>query len=109
MIALNMPLEANMKSYLRKLFDCTQTKEAKVFGAWVLIPWMLGMASKGMWDLAWATNALVQGMSFWQSFPYVAACAVVFALTGCGKMVSIQLRREHKLFYRTDLVAQGTR
>lgn len=91
------PMEADLKP-LRKLFDYTQTKQAKVFGAWALIPGMLAMASKGMWDLALATNELVHNMTFWESFPYVTACAVVFAVTGCCKRVSTQLRREHKLF-----------
>ncbi|BBP70822.1 hypothetical protein PHLH6_28260 [Pseudomonas sp. Seg1] len=33
-----------------------------------------------------------------QRAPYVASVAVVFAQTGCAKMISIQLRREHKPF-----------
>ncbi|MFG0459346.1 hypothetical protein ACF8GG_08280 [Pseudomonas sp. yb_1] len=83
---------------LRKLYECTQSPQAKVIGAWLLIPGALSMAIKGMWDLAWATIEVTQGMTLWESFPYVASCAVVFALTGCAKMISMQLRREHKLF-----------
>lgn len=80
---------------LRELVSYTQTKQAKVFGAWVLIPGCLAMASKEMWNLAVATLELIDGLSFWESFPSVAACASVFAITGCFKMVSIQLYREH--------------
>jgi hypothetical protein len=80
------------------LFDCIQTKRAKAIGAWVLIPGTLAMASKGMWALAWATNELVHTMTFWESFPYVVACAVVFLVTGRSKMLLKQLQREHKLF-----------
>ena len=55
------------------------------------------MASKSLWELVAATREVIQGMTFFESFPYVAACATLFAITGCFKMVSIQLRREHPL------------
>lgn len=83
---------------LRTLFSCTQTKQAKVLGAWVLIPGCLAMANKELWTLAVMTNELVHSMTFWQSFPYIAACATVFATAGCFKMVATQIRREHPLF-----------
>ncbi len=37
MLTFNMPLEADVKSFLQKLYDCTQTECAKLIGAWVLI------------------------------------------------------------------------
>lgn len=55
------------------------------------------MASKEIWKLAVATSEVIQGMTFLESFPYTAACTTVFATTGCFKMVSIQLCREHPL------------
>lgn len=82
---------------LRELFKYTQSKQAKVLGAWVIIPWCIAMASRDMWKLAVATNEVIRGMKFLESFPYIAACATIFAITGCFKMVSIQLRREHPL------------
>lgn len=82
---------------LRELFKYTQSRQAKVLGAWVLIPGCVAMASRSLWELAAATSEVIQGMEFFESFPYVAACATLFAITGCFKMVSIQLRREHPL------------
>jgi hypothetical protein len=98
MIALNMPPEANMKSYLRKLFDCTQTKGAKVFGAWVLIPGILVKANEGALDLIRVTYNLVQSTTFWESFAYVATCAAVIMVTGCFKTEVAKMRKEHKPF-----------
>ncbi|MDD1979637.1 MULTISPECIES: phage holin, lambda family [Pseudomonas] len=37
---------------LRELFSYTQTQQAKVLGAWVIIPGCLAMAGKEMWNLA---------------------------------------------------------
>lgn len=91
---------------LRELFKYTQSKQAKVIGAWVIIPWCIAMASKDMWKLAVATSEVIQGMTFLESFPYVVACATVFAVTGCFKIISIQLRRKHplpKLLSRSEL------
>ncbi len=59
--------------------------------------WDFGDGSKEMWELAVITNELVSDLTFWAFLPYVAACATVFAVTGCFKMVSIQLRREYPL------------
>ncbi|MNM42306.1 hypothetical protein D3C81_531390 [compost metagenome] len=83
---------------LRTLFSYTQSKQAKVIAAWLLIPGALLMASREMWSLVAITNELVHSMTFLRSFPYVAACAVVFAVTGCCKKVGAQLRQDHKLF-----------
>ncbi|AQW68228.1 hypothetical protein B2J77_08385 [Pseudomonas parafulva] len=82
---------------LCELFRYTQTQQAKVFGAWVLIPGCLAMAGKEMWKLAGATHELIHGMTFWESFPYVAVCATVFVVTGCFKQVTNQLRRRHPI------------
>ncbi len=89
--------DGNKVKILSEQFKHTQSKQAKVLGAWVLIPGCIAMASKEMWILAVATSEVIQGMTFFESFPYIAACATVFAMTGCFKMVSIQLRREHPL------------
>lgn len=96
LMTFKAPMEAKVK-ILRELFSYTQTQQAKVLGAWVIIPGCLAMAGKEMWSLAVATQELIHGMSFWESFPYVASCATVFAITGCFKMVVIRLRREYPL------------
>ncbi|MBK5009451.1 hypothetical protein IAE33_001311 [Pseudomonas sp. S60] len=82
---------------LLELVRYTQTQHAKVLGAWVLIPGCLAMAGKGMRKLAGATQELILGMTLWESFPYVAACATVFVVTGCFKQVASQLRRKHPI------------
>ena len=83
---------------LRQLFSYTQTKQAKVLGAWVILPCLLALVSREMWSLAVITNELVRQMTFWESLPYVAACATVFAVTVCAKQVVSRLRKEHPLF-----------
>lgn len=82
----------------RKLFDFTQSNPVQVLGAWVIIPAILSMASDGAWDLIWATDAVVHGMSFWESFPYVTVSALMAILTGCGKVMAARLRRQYKPF-----------
>jgi hypothetical protein len=92
------PLEANMKPFLRKLFGCTQTESAKVIGAWVLIPFTLAMANRGMKNLALVTYEIFQTRSFWHSFPYVVAFAAMLCAAGCFRVESVKLKRKHKLF-----------
>lgn len=86
-----------MKS-LRKLFSYTQSKQAKAIACIVLIPIPLMMARQHMWHLAYITYELVQTMTYWQSLPYVSACAVVFAVTGCFKNALRNARVEPKGF-----------
>lgn len=83
---------------LRQLFSYTQTKQAKVLGAWVILPCLLVLTSREMWSLALITHELVRQMTFWETFPYVTACATVFAVTGCARQVVSRLRKEHPLF-----------
>lgn len=43
--------------------------ERRVSIGWAIIPSCLAMASKEMWNFAVATQELILGMSFWESFP----------------------------------------
>ncbi|WP_095064593.1 hypothetical protein [Pseudomonas sp. Irchel s3f19] len=87
-----------MKSLLQKLFDCTQTELAKAIGAWVVIPFALAMANRGMEDLALVTYEIVQAKSCWQSFPYVVAFAAMLCALGCFRIQTAKMKRKHKLF-----------
>ncbi|MNH30475.1 hypothetical protein D3C79_907710 [compost metagenome] len=93
-----MPLEADVKSFLQKLYDCTQTERAKVIGAWVLIPFTLAMANRGIKDLAVETYRIVQSSTFWESFPFVVALAAMLCAAGCFSVQCAELKRKHKRF-----------
>ncbi|MFA7894822.1 hypothetical protein [Pseudomonas putida] len=87
-----------MKPLLRKLLDCTQTELAKAIGAWMIIPFTLAMANRGMKSLALVTYDIFQTRSFWHAFPYVVAFAAMLCAAGCFRMESVTLKRKHKLF-----------
>jgi len=98
MTTFNMPLEADVKSFLQKIYDCTQTERAKVIGAWVLIPFTLMMANRGIKDLGLETYRIVQSSTFWESFPFVVAFAAMLCAAGCFRVRCAELKRKHKLF-----------
>lgn len=57
-----MPMEARVRSFLRRLFE---TRQARRPGTWVVIPGCLLRASQGAWALIWVTEEVIQGMTLW--------------------------------------------